>query len=193
MGTEEKPDRMLELIGVAALSLAIFSYAYSILTSDYVATQGRVMGSSVTPAVDFSKPINRHQLDANTEGAMSYTRVTYRYEVNGQLFFGCADSETTKTNQPQRLATVYQSGRSVPVYFNPERPHDSHIWKEDSNNNSFLIFLGFFCYALAYLCRKFDSVSVFFGGTGRSNSGRPNELPSAAVQTAADSHNPSFG
>ncbi len=188
MDAQEQPDRMLELIGVAALSLAIFSYSYSVLNSEYVATQGHIMGSSVTPAIDVSKPIRRRHAIVNPDDALKYTRVTYQYKVDGRQFYGCVDSETTSTSRPHRLAVAYHAGKSVPVYFNPERPHDSHIWKADSTNESFLIFLGIFSYLLAFLCRRFDSVSRYFGGADLPRSQVASEFP-----VVSDSHNPSFG
>lgn len=157
MDSQEGPGRLLQLVGIAALSLASFSCVVNFCASEYSATRGTVTSSCVT---DLSGvPIENSQCAESQR----YNLVCYRYEVGGEVYNRQAHSEIMATDDSSNAGQVYAPGKNLIVYYNPADPYQSGIWREVPQNELFLVFLGIGSYLLAFLCRRFESVALFFG------------------------------
>lgn len=159
MDSQERPGRLLELVGIAALSLASFSYIASCWASEYSATRGTVISSWVTDLA--GKRIE------NSQHAKSrlYSCVCYRYEVGGEIYNRQAHTEILNNEDCENTARAFSPGKNLIVCYNPADPYQSEIWQEIPLNELFLLLLGVGAYLLAFLCRKFESVAIFFGDT----------------------------
>lgn len=163
MDSQEGPGRLLQLVGIAALSLASFSCVANFCASEYSATRGTVTSSCVT---DFSGiPIENSQCSQSQR----YNLVCYRYEVGGEVYNRQAHSEIMASDDSSSASPTYTPGKNLIVYYNPADPYQSGIWSEIPQNELFLVFLGFGSYLLAFLCRRFESVALFFGAAMELN------------------------
>ncbi len=163
MDSQERPGRLLQLVGIAALSLASFSCAVNFCASEYSATRGTVTSSWVT---DLSGvPIENSQCSES----QLYNCVCYRYEVGGEVYNRQAHSEILATDDSTNVVRAYVPGKNLIVYYTPADPYQSGIWSEIPQNELILVFLGIGSYLLAFLCRKFEAVAHFFGAAMELN------------------------
>lgn len=156
MDSQERPGRLLQLVGIAALSLATFSCTVSYFGSEYSATRGTVTSSWVTDLA--GTPV----VEAESNDSQLYTCVCYQYEVGGEIYNCQSHTEILATANIGKMQ-AYEPGENLIVYYNPADPYQSWIWTEIPQNELFLMLLGFGSFVLAFLCRRFEFVAHFFG------------------------------
>ncbi len=136
MESQERPGRLMELVGIAALSLAAISYLAGYFTGPLVATKATVTRSFVVTPGELSRPMYC-SISARTAKSPRFTRVFYRYQIDGQQFLGEAVTETTTCDRPERIANSYHSGRETTVYVDRENPAESHLWPRGPTTKHF--------------------------------------------------------
>ena len=189
METHERPGRLLELVGIAAFSLAAFSYCAGYIPSEFRSTRGTVINSRVT-SLDDAFPANRvRQSTAQTKPTKSFTRVSYRYKVDGRVYENETQSDVMTNSRPDRIAKSLGPGKALTVYYNRLDPYQSHIWNEFPHNECFLLILAVGSYLLAFLCRKFEPVARFLCVSVEGNEPEGSELGLATISPSGE---PSF-
>ena len=174
METQERPGRLLELVGIAALSLAAITYVAARYTGPFIATQATITRSFIVTPTELSKPMYCSVPAQATPTSPQFARVFYHYQIDGQKFLGESESKTSTSNQAQRIAEAYHSGRKTTVYVNRKNPAESHLWLARPNNEAFLVLLGVVSYILAFLCHRFEPVARFFALTEEFEELEPN-------------------
>jgi hypothetical protein len=59
---------------------------------------------------------------SKTTEAVQYAKIAYQYEVGGQKHKGTRISLSSASNNAQQIVSRYPKGKSVQVYYNPDKP-----------------------------------------------------------------------
>lgn len=105
------------VIGLGMILWNLFSYHKAQQATSWQSVSGKVLESFV-------------QVKNGSRGAMYKPEIRYEYKVNGEYFiadcwrFGAVAKSWGKA-QSNQVAAEYPVGRSVTVFFNPERPQEA--------------------------------------------------------------------
>ena len=103
---------------VIGIVIALFSYnAYATrMESKSWPTVGGVIVRSEIEAH------NSNSSGSKTTEAVQYAKIAYQYEVGGQKHKGTRISLSSASNNAQQIVARYPKGKSVQVYYNPDKP-----------------------------------------------------------------------
>jgi hypothetical protein len=164
MESSQRPGWMLKLVGITALSMAACSHVVSIATDEFSTTEGTITASYVSPTSGLDKPIVLDELGNQCidPATPTYTRVLYRYKVDGTTYHREIQTETSTNRKAGDVAGVYCPGQRLTVFYKPADPYQSHIWPELPQSEVFLAALGIATYLIALLCGRFEFLSRLF-------------------------------
>jgi hypothetical protein len=164
MDSSRKPGWLLRLVGLSALSLATCSHIAYRVSDGFETTDGIITASFINQISGQNQP-KRCETSGQTSlefHGPAYTRVFYKYEVNGKTYRRETQMELVSQSDSERFVSEFGAGRRLTVFYDPADPYQSQIFREFPPNESFLIGLGLSTFLLASFCGRFEWLSRLF-------------------------------